>query len=149
MCSNEVVALVRTSKHRVFMVQLLLGYSLNLKTWASGVLQHTHTHTHKYQEGARDPTWSCYDTVISRVDVPGSEEKLIILYSVIRCDLQRSCRLHACGKRPFGLSSTPRAAATKLVGGRVSEWPGLVKRMHSDSANHTWTSGTDSRQTIW
>ena len=42
MCSNEVVTLVRTSKHTVFMVQLLLGYSLNLKTWASGVLQHTH-----------------------------------------------------------------------------------------------------------
>jgi hypothetical protein len=42
MCSDEVVALVRTSKHTVFMVQLLLGYSLNLQTWASGVLQHTH-----------------------------------------------------------------------------------------------------------
>jgi len=50
-----------------------------------------------------------------------SEEKLIILYSVIRCDLQGSYMLRACGKRPFGVSSIPRAAATKLVGSRVSE----------------------------
>lgn len=41
-----------------------------------------------------------------------SEEKLIILYSVIRCDLQGSYMLRACGKRPVGLRSTSRAAAT-------------------------------------
>jgi hypothetical protein len=116
MCSNEVVAHVRTSRHTVFMVQLLLGYSFN-----SRLGRQVCCNTLTYHEGARNPTWSCYDTVISRGDVPGSEEKLIILYSVIRCDLQGSYMLRACGKRPFGLSSTPKAAATKLVGGRVSE----------------------------
>lgn len=34
---------VQNMFHKAFMVHLLLGYSLNLKTWASGVLQHTHT----------------------------------------------------------------------------------------------------------
>ena len=64
--------------HAVFMVHLLLGFA-----WTSRLGRQVCYNTLTYQERARDPTWSYYDTVISRGDVPRSEEKLIILYPVI------------------------------------------------------------------